>query len=842
MPKINFIMMPKQIYTIFLICFLLGVSMFSYSQSVNDTTKRDSTISIDESLINEAHNAYENMAYKKAIDLYEQLVENSYLNANIYQKLADSYFKVRNTRKAEEFYKILVTSTIHRKEDVYDLVKVLKYNGKYEEAEKWLERYVKGKSDSTSLKDQNNLSERATEIKSFPRYKIDTLPFNTKYSEFGPVVHNDYLYFTSQRRRDEIIEYEYVWDETNFLDVYRVKMDDSLSHPEYASNRINSKFHDGPVCFSNDGSELYFSSNNKNLAFFPTRGEEGITHLKIFYSTISGGNISKPTELSFNSDNYSCAHPSVSSDAETLYYTSDKSGGYGGTDIYYSVREGSGWSEPKNAGGKINTKGDEMFPYIHESGALYFASSGHLGLGGLDVFKAVKKEGEYKVENMGYPLNTRFDDFSIFIIEDDPINGYFASNRKEGEGSDDIYKFIMTREERGDLVIQGKIFNKETQERIEKPSVTLEDSEGNSRRLMFFKEGVDYSFSVDPKNSYTLKVDKEGYHPKKKVFKKSELIDKTDVYEYDIDLKKKPVWGIQGKVYKEEGEETLGKVNIIVKNRLSSRETTYQTDKNGEFRIKLEKNTDYYLTFDKEGYKSIHEEYYTRGRKQGWVDLNKIMDLTLAEVEDDKGIYLTGKIKDKSSGEGVKAKVQFIDNEKNKVTATYLSDNQGNYTINIPEIKKYGVEITAKDYLYFAEQVDFSNWNVENDSIYKDFLLEPIEVGKKVVIENIFFETGKSKLKPESYEALDKVLKLLRNNKDLRLEIAGHTDNVGSYSANKKLSTNRAKSVVDYLVGHGINASRLEHKGYSFTEPIATNDTPEGRQKNRRVEFEILEK
>jgi|GEM_PF-748135 len=834
--------MSKQLYTIFLACLLSGFTIKSSAQSNNDTTRKDTTISIDKSLIQNAQKAYENMAYKKAIDLYEQLIEKSYLNANIYQKLADSYYKTRNTRKAEEFYKILVTSTIHRKEDVYDLVKVLKYNGKYEEAEKWLERYVKGKNDTSSLKNQYQLSEKATEIKSFPRYKIDTLPFNTEHSEFGPEIHDDYLYFTSQRRRDEIIEYEYVWDETSFLDVYKIPMDDTTSSPVYASKKINSKFHDGPVCFNKDGTDLYFSSNNKNLAFFPTRGENGVTHLKIFHSNVNGGKISEPEELSFNSDNYSCAHPSVSDDSDTLYYTSDKSDGYGGTDIYYSVRENSGWSEPINAGDEINTKGDEMFPYIHKSGTLYFASDGHLGLGGLDLYKASLEQGEYKIENMGYPLNTRFDDFSIIIVEDNPKSGYFASNRKGGEGSDDIYKFLMTKEERKDLVIQGKIFDKETQERIEKPSVTLEDSDGNTRRLMFFKEGVDYSFSVDPKNDYKLKVDKDGYYPTEHVFERSELIDKRDVYEYDINLKKKPVWGIYGKVYAENGKETLSNVNIVIKNRLSSKEATYQTDEEGEFRIKLEKNTDYYITFNKEGYNSIHEEYYTRGRKQGWVDLNKIMDLTLTEVEDDKGTYLTGQIVDEATGEGVKAKAQFIDNEKNKVVATYLTDETGTFTVNIPEIKKYGVEITAKDYLYFAEQVDFSNLNVKNDSVHKDFSIEPIEVGKKVVIENIFFETGKSKLKPKSYEALDKVLKLLRNNKDLKLEIAGHTDNVGSYSTNKKLSTNRAKSVVDYLVGHGIDSSRLEHKGYSFTEPIASNDTPEGRQKNRRVEFEILEK
>jgi outer membrane protein OmpA-like peptidoglycan-associated protein/tetratricopeptide (TPR) repeat protein len=835
--------MSKSLYIILILSVFLGLTEYSYSFSDDNLPEADTTISIDENLIQKAHKAYENMAYKKAIDFYERLIDRSYLNANIYQKLADSYYKTRNTRKAEEYYKILVTSTIHRKSDVYDLVKVLKYNGKYEEAEKWMERYLKGKEkkDSSGVNDNYNLSARATEIKSFPRYKIDTLPFNTKYSEFGPAIHDDYLYFTSQRKRDEIIEYEYVWDETSFLDIYKIKLDNFKAPPKHASGKITSKFHDGPLCFSSDGTDLYYSSNNKNLAFFPTRGENGVTHLKIFHAAIEGDKISNPEELAFNSDNYSCSHPSLSEDNDTLFYTCDKSDGFGGSDIYYSVKEGSEWSEPINAGGDINTERDEMFPYKHESGVLYFASEGHLGLGGLDIYKAVPQGEGYKIENMGYPLNTRFDDFSI-IFSKGAKKGYFASNRKGGAGKDDIYKFIMTREKRGELTIQGKIFDKKTEERIDNPSVTLEDSDGNTRRLMFFKESVDYSFSVDPKKAYTLKVNKEGYFPKEKKFDRSELLGKTDKYKHNIYLKKKPVWGITGEVYESDGESRISEVNIVVKNRLTSEKTTYQSDKEGKFRIKLTKNTDYYLTFKKDGYKSLHQEYYTRGRKAGWVDLNKIMDLTLAKVEKKDITYLTGKVKDKSTDEGVKAKIQFIDNDKNKIAATYLCGKNGRYRIKLPEIKTYGVEITAEDYLYYAEQVDFSNLSVKNDSIHKDFILEPIEVGKKVVIENIFFETGKSKLKPESYEALDKILELLRNNKSLKLEIAGHTDNVGSYSSNKKLSTNRAKSVVDYLVGHGIDESRLEYKGYSFTEPIAPNSTPEGRQKNRRVEFEILEK
>jgi len=824
----------------FTVAILFIICVFGFAENSYSVAKKDSTISIDESLIADAREAYEDMAYRRAINLYEQLVEKNYLNAKIYQRLADSYYKVRNTKKAEEYYKILVTSTLHSTKDVYDLVKVLKYNGKYKEAEKWLERYVRTKRRDTSS-DEINMSDKINQLKSYPRYRIDTLPFNTGNSEFGPYIFNDYLYFTSHRKKDEIIDYEYSWDETDFLDIYKISLENLENEPQFISRKINSKYHDGPLCFSDDGTEVYFSSNNKNLTFFPIRGNKGVTHLKIFISKYDGEKFTTPEELSFNSDNYSCAHPSVSSDGDTLYFTSDKNDGYGGSDIYYSVREGNKWSQPVNIGNEINTEGDEMFPFIHKSGDLYFASDRHLGLGGLDIFRAFRKNGKFVVENMGYPLNTRFDDFSIFIGKD-PKVGYFASNRNEGQGNDDVYKFTVTKTKDQTLIIQGKILDKKTNERIDNPSVVLKDSEGNTRRLMFFKEAVDYSFSVDPKKEYTVNVNKEGYFPTKMKFSKKELIKKQDIYEHDIFLKKKPVWGISGTVYNAETKDPVDKAKVTVKNRLSAEETTYETSEEGSFRIKLKKNTDYYLHFNKEGFESIQREYYTRGREHGWVNLNDLMDINLIPVKEEEYTYLKGKIKDKSSEEGIKAKLQLIDNDKNKIVATYLSDKNGKYKIRLPEVKKYGVEITAKDYLYFAEQIDFSKMNVQNDIIQKEFALEKIEVGKKVVIENIFFETGKSKLKPESYKSLDKVLKLLKNNKDLKLEIAGHTDNVGSYMANKKLSKNRAKSVVDYLVGHGINQARLEYEGYSFTKPIATNKTSAGRQKNRRVEFEILEK
>jgi len=208
----------------------------------------------------------------------------------------------------------------------------------------------------------------------------------------------------------------------------------------------------------------------------------------------------------------------------------------------------------------------------------------------------------------------------------------------------------------------------------------------------------------------------------------------------------------------------------------------------------------------------------------------------------DTSVYLTGIISDTLYDEGIQAKIEIIDNQKNKIVATHISDTNGHYLISLTERKQYGVEITAQGYLFFAQNLDLNELTMRNDTIKKHFVLNKVEIGKKVVLENIYFETNSATLKTSSYPELERVVRMMQDNPGIKLEISGHTDNIGSYLANKQLSENRAKSVVDYLVEQGIDKSRFTYKGYAFTDPIAPNDTPEGRQKNRRVEFEVLEK
>ena len=211
-------------------------------------------------------------------------------------------------------------------------------------------------------------------------------------------------------------------------------------------------------------------------------------------------------------------------------------------------------------------------------------------------------------------------------------------------------------------------------------------------------------------------------------------------------------------------------------------------------------------------------------------------------MELDSRLMLTGHVLDTLGGvEPIVAKMAFFDPASGKQEALVISDVQGEYTARLPEPKAYAVEINATGYLYFLDIIDFT-LVTGDDILRRNFFLRKVEVGTKVVLENIYFETGKAILRPESHSALDQVYRFLENNPGMKLEISGHTDNTGSLRINQRLSRERAKAVVDYLVNLRISPDMLISEGYADTQPVAPNNTAQGREKNRRVEFKVLSK
>jgi len=202
---------------------------------------------------------------------------------------------------------------------------------------------------------------------------------------------------------------------------------------------------------------------------------------------------------------------------------------------------------------------------------------------------------------------------------------------------------------------------------------------------------------------------------------------------------------------------------------------------------------------------------------------------------------LKGFIYDEETKKPLEAQIVLTDNEKNEELAVFTSNAQtGRYLVSLPSGKNYGIAVKKEGYLFHSENFVIPE-NAQYQEIQKDIYLKPIKVGQSIVLRNIFFDFDKATLRPESKTELENLIKLMNDNPNIKIEISGHTDNIGSAAYNQKLSESRAKAVVDYLIEHGIDKSRLSYMGYGFDKPIAPNDTEEGRQLNRRVEFKIVE-
>jgi outer membrane protein OmpA-like peptidoglycan-associated protein len=323
-------------------------------------------------------------------------------------------------------------------EDYYNYAMVLKSNGKYEEAGKMMDIFNELKPDDLRAKEYSiNKNELANLSKDNGKYKIEHLNVNTDALDFGTSYYKDKIVFSSSRVTKYLRAKLFRWTRKPFWDMYISDVDSGqLINPENFDKSLNGKMNDGPASFSNDGTFIAFTRNNYNQK---TRNR--IVQLQIQFSSYNDGKWSEPVPFVYNSNSYSVGQPCLTNDGKIMYFTSDMPGGYGKADIYRVEKNEKGeWGKPENLGNKINTEGDEMFPFLEERNKiLYFASDGRFGLGGLDIYSStLSGSGFGNVYNAGFPLNTQYNDYAI-IVNDSVSNGYFSSDRPGGSGGDDIY-------------------------------------------------------------------------------------------------------------------------------------------------------------------------------------------------------------------------------------------------------------------------------------------------------------------------------------------------------------------------------------------------------------------
>ena len=549
------------------------------------------------------------------------------LRGYIAYRMAECNRLINNTAKATSAYMNAIRYDYPDSTVYLRMGQMLQKTGRYPEAIKNYDIYME--NDPSNLLAINGIQgcELAPGWKKNPtRYEVRRMDkFNSRRGEFSPMLAGDkydQLYFASSRSKDKDAKVSAITGQNN-NNLFLVKQDEKGAWlaPVELEDEVNTEYDEGTPSFSPDGNTMYYT--------YCAQDPEGPRTAEIYISTRSSAKWGKGTRATIVKDSVTAlGHPSISPDGKYLYFVSDAVGGFGGKDIFRARVAGNDFGPMENLGEEINTPGDEMFPYVRDSVTLYFASNGHPGMGGLDLFKATQDStGKWKVENLGAPINSMADDFGITFAGKEE-RGFFCSNRNDARGYDHIYSF-------------------------ERPTITI------------FIEGI-----------------------------------VNDVDEYPIE---------------DATVRIVGKDGLNVK---------VPVKKDGTYRVELERDIRYVMMASARGYLNQNYELHTG-----------------------------------------------------------------------PEEK--------------------------NETYIVDFFLSPIS--KPVVIDNIFYDFDKATLRPESKKALDEMIKMLNDNPNVTIELGAHTDRKGTDQYNERLAQRRAQSVVDNLIAGGIEAARLEAKGYGESVPKTIN-------------------
>ena len=549
------------------------------------------------------------------------------LRGYIAYRMAECNRLINNTAKATSAYMNAIRYDYPDSTVYLRMGQMLQKTGRYPEAIKNYDIYME--NDPSNLLAINGIQgcELAPGWKKNPtRYEVRRMDkFNSRRGEFSPMLAGDkydQLYFASSRSKDKDAKVSAITGQNN-NNLFLVKQDEKGAWlaPVELEDEVNTEYDEGTPSFSPDRNTMYYT--------YCAQDPEGPRTAEIYISTRSSAKWGKGTRATIVKDSVTAlGHPSISPDGKYLYFVSDAVGGFGGKDIFRARVAGNDFGPMENLGEEINTPGDEMFPYVRDSVTLYFASNGHPGMGGLDLFKATQDStGKWKVENLGAPINSMADDFGITFAGKEE-RGFFCSNRNDARGYDHIYSF-------------------------ERPTITI------------FIEGI-----------------------------------VNDVDEYPIE---------------DATVRIVGKDGLNVK---------VPVKKDGTYRVELERDIRYVMMASARGYLNQNYELHTG-----------------------------------------------------------------------PEEK--------------------------NETYIVDFFLSPIS--KPVVIDNIFYDFDKATLRPESKKALDEMIKMLNDNPNVTIELGAHTDRKGTDQYNERLAQRRAQSVVDYLIAGGIEAARLEAKGYGESVPKTIN-------------------
>lgn len=707
---------------------------------------------------------YKQFDFRKAIEFYKRALKKDEKNVYVLQRIADSYRLMNDNVNAETYYGQLAKMENANVINKLYYAEALRSAQKYAEAKIYYKEYLDQVPTDNSVKERLkgvDQVESLSKDKGFYAIKNETA-VNSKYSDFGVTFYKDTgIYFCSNRIPDAYVVNRDNWTGASFLQIFQSfksdTADGALQAPKMMSGREpNRKFHEGTSSYNEKMQELYIDRSNYNgKRAFPSADKT--VKLKIYRIVWLQDQNRWGDEMveavPFNDKEYSVGHPSLTKDGKTLYFASDKPGGYGGVDLYVSTREiGGTWSTPVNLGAKVNTSGDDMFPYIAEDGTLYFASTGHTGLGGLDVFSTTSIKTGNKIttwtepENLGYPINTNADDFG-YIVDKENKKGYFCSNREGGQGDDDIYSFSKKG-----VILNGIVYDAATGLPIQDADVVMKEADVEKGKAKSGKEG-EFSFPAVPGKKYKFFATKPSYLPAEitaDVKEKPELVKIPMVMEGGITL--------EITVLDKKTRDPLETAKVKVTNLTTNKDEVCSTNKDGKCVFTLEPDVNYRLEASKE---------------TGEPDTK----------------YLT-------------------------VTATQSTVGKKAPT-----------------------------------TLYQVMELEKVRKGVAIKIENIYYDLDKWFIRPDAAKELDKLVKIMKDNPTMEIELSSHTDCRATAKYNMQLSSKRAEAAVNYIASQGVEGRRMIAAGYGESRLVnkcqcegtfAVPCTDPEHQENRRTEFKIL--
>ena len=484
-----------------IVLFLLVLSClptFSQSKKVESATKK-----------------YANLEYFEAINEYEQVIKNGASSAQVYLNLANAYYFNSEFEKAEKWYSELFrTQKKNAPESYYRYAQCLKSVNKFLLANSIMEEFCKkAPKDLRGLLFKNQLDFQSKILANSGRFIIQNCDFNSSFSDYGTTVYNETIFFSSARDSGRFAKRKHQWSNQFFTNIYQSKRisDSTYTLAQPLKKEINSQFHESTPVFTKNGTTVYFTRNNF-LNGRKGKDRNQTTLLKIYRAQLIDNQWNNVTELPFNSDSYNVAHPALSTDEKTLYFASDMPGTIGNSDLFYvEINDDGTYGKPINLGPKINTEGKENFPFLSSQNELYFASDGHPGLGGLDIFvsKNRSKNTFGSPINIGEPVNSGYDDFGYYF---DFISktGFFSSNRKNGKGLDDIYQLTETIPLPCEMIYTGTVLDLNDKP-LSDLKITVFDAENNIVKNSKTTENGRFELSLNCQIPYQIKYEKEGF-------------------------------------------------------------------------------------------------------------------------------------------------------------------------------------------------------------------------------------------------------------------------------------------------------------------------------------------